>query len=139
MEHVPIEPVPPVKAHRVGRLKPAHARYRIWLGYFDHQMIVVGHQDEGMYKPTGALAHLPQRGQKLRARGLITENRFPLVATIQQMINGAGELDACFPRHEPGQVTRALAAPSSQNAEILRLTPSAPHVTCFVPCQLTRM
>jgi putative transposase len=38
------------------------------------------------------------------------------------MINGAGELDACFPGHEPDQLIDYGTAPSSQNAEILRRT-----------------
>jgi hypothetical protein len=62
-------------------------------------MIVIRHQDEGVHPPTGALARLSQRSQKLFLIRVIVKNRFLPIAAIQQMINRSGELHSRFARH----------------------------------------
>jgi hypothetical protein len=58
------------------------------------------HQDERVDAPTRALACLRQGGQELFPIRVIAKNRFLPIATIQQMINRAGELDSRFARHD---------------------------------------
>jgi hypothetical protein len=96
-------------------------------------MVVIGHHNEGVHPPTGPPAHLSQCGQKLLAIGVITENRFPSIATIQQMIDGTGEFDACFPGHELRQITPQLLPCRMLNCRDSKTDPFFPaHPRDFV-------
>ena len=123
------EALTPIWLSCVVRLKPAHPRHQVGLRRFDQQMVMIGHQNERVHTPPRAPTHLAERGHELLAIGVITENRFLPVAAIQQMINGSGELDTCFPGHERSQTSWAIYPWLCENPEILRLTPS----TALIP------
>jgi hypothetical protein len=61
---------------------------------------MIRHQDERVNSPTRALACLRQGGQKLFPICVVAKNRFLPIATIQQMVDRAGELDSRFARHD---------------------------------------
>lgn len=67
-----------------------------------------------MHPPPRAPAGRAQDDEKHFPVALVTDDRFPSIASIQQMIECAGELDARFPGCEPGQITRRAPIASTQ-------------------------
>ena len=78
-------------------------------------MKVVGHQAIGVELPAGLLARFGQGLEKAEAVMVVVENLFPPIATIHQVIDGAGILDSEFTR-------QAVRVPKSAKVPIV-MTP----------------
>src|SRR5262245_12897318 len=85
-EQMPKEFVTPVKARRVNPQKPLHSCDQIGPRRFDHQMKMVGHQIIRMHLPSRFEARFAERVEEALAIGLVLEDRFPAVTSIQHVI-----------------------------------------------------
>lgn len=77
---------------RVNAIQLAHASRQVGLGRFDHQVVMIGHLALGMDRPVEALATLSERGQLLRAIGVVVINVFTPIPTRSHVIQRTGRL-----------------------------------------------
>lgn len=90
LKHMAGTSVAAVVRLRVNAIQLAHASRQVGLGRFDHQ--VIGHLASGMDRPVEALATLSERGQLLRAIGVVVINVFTPIPTRSHVIQRTGRL-----------------------------------------------
>jgi hypothetical protein len=90
--------VPPVVADGHGGLEPLHPCYQVRLRRFDHQVVLIAHQQPRMHPPSRAGTDIAQRAQEPLTIGVVSEDRLPPVTTIQNVIERSFELNSGTPR-----------------------------------------
>jgi hypothetical protein len=93
-ERVAEEFVPPIEPRRAGAEKPFHARDEVGIGCLDDEMKMIPHQTIRVNLPTGFGAGFGESGEKLLVIQIIAEDRLTAVATVHDVVNGAGIFDA---------------------------------------------
>jgi hypothetical protein len=63
--------------------------------------------------PPRSLAYLSECEQKGFPVAVVPNNRFPAIATIEEVIHGACKFHSRFPGHERGDLALTVAASSS--------------------------
>ena len=81
-EQMTEELVTPIKATGVNAKKPLHACDQVWLGRFNKQVKMIGHQAIPMNLPEGFVASFSQAIQKLFPVQIITEDWLATIAAI---------------------------------------------------------
>jgi hypothetical protein len=76
-----------------------YAGNEIGLGRFGHEMKMISHETQGVELPASLLTSFAESPEETAPILVIFEDRFAVVATTHEMIDGAGELHAQRARH----------------------------------------
>ena len=98
-EQVTKELVPTIESIGISAEEPLHADDQIRLRRFDHQVKMVGHENEGMHLPTRFGTTLIQAAEKQLAILISLEDLLPPIPAINDMINRPGILDSQLASH----------------------------------------
>jgi hypothetical protein len=94
-------PVVPVEIGGIGDIEMAHEFAEIALRRLGQQMNMIGHQHKAVYPGRIGGSGFREYLEKFPAVGVIFENGFLLIATVSDMVHGAGKLDAKGSGHDP--------------------------------------
>ena len=83
----------------IGNIEMTHELAKITEGRFKQKMKMVGHQDKTVQGDIVCFEGAGQDFQKSNPVDIILENSLSLIATVRDMINCAGKLDAKRPCH----------------------------------------
>jgi len=100
LEKMAAAPMASVEVARVTAVEKLHARREIRIGRLDEQVVVVGHQTEGMNLPTEGLDRAGVPFEPFGAVGVVAHDRPLLVAAADDVVEGAFVLDAKRAGHD---------------------------------------
>jgi hypothetical protein len=100
-----------IEAVGEGALKPMHSGDQVGLGSFEGDVEVVAHDDEGVEELGGFLTGGKQAVLESGARFIFLEEITPVVAAVDEVVNGTRENKPSFSCHE---ATIARGAPASR-------------------------
>src|SRR5437667_5062737 len=90
---MPASCMAPVEPNAVADVQPMNAPRKIGSGEFHQQMIVIGHEHEGMQPKSEHFDHISQQIDEVLPILVIAENFTPLIAASGHMIPAADLLD----------------------------------------------
>jgi len=93
--------VPVVEPNGVGAEQPTHFLDQIRIGGLYDQVKVIAHQAIAVELPAGLLTRCGQSVEEVLPVNVIQENVLRAISSAYHMVNGTGELNADFARHEP--------------------------------------
>lgn len=100
LEEMPAEPMavgPPVG---IGREQQLHTFGEVGSGRFEHQMEMIGHQDEGIEDPPRTLNCLLQTADEPLPVRVVANDVLPGIAAGHDVVNRISILDTKAARHE---------------------------------------